>query len=170
MALGIVSRATARKNLVVNLAVGHGDFQDGNILIDTDNQLWIVDWEHSGRRQVVYDYLVFLLKSRFPHDLATRVRSAAENPVSVMQSLPIVPADMHRLVLDTHQWIAALVIFLLEELAWNLGENTNPLFRCQSGAWLSLRKEIKPALQYISATLDGMLIIRSYPGARSPQR
>lgn len=150
-ALEILS-ASGHKELLVELACGHGDFQDGNILVDAGSRVWIVDWEHACQRQLAYDYLVFSLRSRFPHGLAGRIQKALHSGEFILQSLPVVHPHLRSSLMDINRRKATLVLFLLEDLLWNLQENTNPLFCCQSGAWLLLRNEMGPALRSIAAT------------------
>lgn len=149
-ALEILS-AARHKELPVELAWGHGDFQDGNILVDADSRVWIVDWEHANQRQLAYDYLVLSLQSRFPVGLAGRIQAALPGGEFILQSLPVVHSHLRFLLTDTNRRTATLVLFLLEDLLWNLQENINPKFRCQSGAWQLLRNEIGPALRSVAA-------------------
>lgn len=135
----------------VQMAEGHGDFQNGNILVGPDNRVWIVDWEHSRQRQFAYDYLVFALQSRFPSGLAGRIHAAVQNSEYIMKSLPFLHPSLRTILKDGRQRASTLLLFLLEDLLWNVQENVNPLFSCQSGAWLLLRKEMDPALQALAA-------------------
>jgi hypothetical protein len=130
----------------LDLAYGHGDFQDGNMLVDAGAQVWIVDWEHAGRRQLAYDYLVYALRSRFPDGLASRIRAAASQPEGILDALPSVHPRLLSTFSDQTSRRTALILFLLEDLLWNLQENANPLFTRQSGAWLQLKNEIGPGL------------------------
>jgi hypothetical protein len=80
----------------------------------------------------------------------SRLRSTnMESPSSMLQSPPVAHADLYRLTTDAKQWLAALVIYLLEDLHWHVKENSNPLFHCRSGGWLTLRKEMPAALQHV---------------------
>jgi len=151
-ALEILS-ASGHEDFPVELACGHGDFQDGNILVDAESRIWIVDWEHARQRQLAYDYLVFSLRSRFPDGLAGRIQAALHGDEFILQSLPVVHPHLLSLLKNIKRRSATLVLFLLEDLLWNLQENANPLFRCQSGAWLLLRKEMGKALQSITDVL-----------------
>ena len=107
-------------------ALTHGDFQPANILVNRDN-VWVIDWEYSARRQAGYDALVFVLDSRFPRDLAARLQTFVargwEGAVSIGDlAWPGVnwqEADGRRL----HG-----ALFLLEELVLHLEENANPRF------------------------------------------
>ena len=53
----------------------HGDFQEANILLSTNNtqDIYIIDWEYSSRRYVYYDLLVLKLKARSPKGLSDRM-------------------------------------------------------------------------------------------------
>ena len=42
----------------ITLCQSHGDFQSGNIWVDTDGKTWIYDWETAGERSVWYDISV----------------------------------------------------------------------------------------------------------------
>jgi len=150
-AVEILSAVDGDEELAVELAWGHGDFQDGNILVDAGSRVWIVDWEHARQRQLPYDYLVFSLRSRFPDGLADRIQTALHSGEYILQSLPVVHPHVLPLLMDSKRRWATLALFLLEDLLWNLQENVNPVFRCQSGAWLLLRNEMGPALQSIAA-------------------
>lgn len=145
--------AAGYEELSVELACGHGDFQDGNILVDADSRIWIVDWEHAHQRQLAYDYLVFSLRSRFPDGLAGRIQKALHSGEFILQSLPVVHPHLRSSLMDTNRRKATLVLFLLEDLLWHLQENVNPMFYCRSGTWLLLRNEMRPALQSIADTL-----------------
>jgi predicted Ser/Thr protein kinase len=135
------SRAEAQ----IALAMGHGDFQDGNIIVGR-NRIWLIDWEYAGLRQSVYDFLVYLLRSRFPHGFAERIRAAVSDPEQFYSRLPVSwKSDGCDPSSSTLRW--RLGIFLLEELHVNLEENANPQFLRQSGAWLSFRNEMWPALR-----------------------
>jgi len=146
----LLDRLTHGSGSVLPLAVGHGDFQEGNILVGND-RLWLVDWEHSLQRQALYDVLVFALRSRFPGGLAMRIRNALENPWYLLAQIPI-PWDDLTQAMKNSRLRLVVAIFLLEELDWNLEENSNPLFLCQSGAWLLFRKEMGPSLACIATS------------------
>ena len=150
-ALEILS-AAGHEELPVELVWGHGDFQDGNILVDADSRVWIVDWEHARQRQLAYDYLVFSLRSRFPDGLAGRIQAALHSDEVILQSLPVVHPHLLSLLKNTKRRSATLVLFLLEDLLWHLQENVNPMFYCRSDTWLLLRNEMRPALQSIAAS------------------
>ncbi len=112
-----LQQMTAWADWNVPISQTHGDFQPANILVDGD-QLWIIDWELTGRRQAAYDLLVFQLAARFPIGLADRIRTA-----DLCRSL----SDwLDRPTDGSYQWQDAakrsvyVALFLLEELQWRL--------------------------------------------------
>lgn len=136
-------------NLPIDLANGHGDFQHGNILADKNDVIWVVDWEHAGQRQLAYDYLVFALRSRFPAGLAERIHDALKDPEGLLSSLPVVHEKFRVAIEDARIRPVVLFVFLVEDLLWNLRENTNPLFTKTSGAMPQLLSECREALRAI---------------------
>jgi len=137
-------------SLQVDLAEGHGDFQHGNILVGKRREVWVVDWEHAGKRQFAYDYLVFSLRTRFPSGLSDRILLALRDGDVVSQPLPMAPLRLIELLADTHKRRVTLLLFLAEELLWSTRENSNPRFKQKSGSWLQLKNEIGPALRHLA--------------------
>lgn len=130
-------------------AIGHGDFQQGNIVVGRE-RMWLVDWERSRTRQSAYDYFVLALRSRFPRGLAARIGEAVADPGGFYGKLPVSwPEVGHEPSPATLR--GSLALFLLEELHWNLEENANPNFFRESGAWLLFRDEMGPALRALAA-------------------
>lgn len=56
----------------ISIAYCHGDFHQGNILAN-DEDMWIMDWEYSGEKQIAYDLFVLLIQSRVESGYASRV-------------------------------------------------------------------------------------------------
>lgn len=139
------------QDMSVCMAKGHGDFQDGNILVDSGESVWLVDWEHSDVRQLLYDYLVYALRSRFPLGLTARIAEAVQNPHAMMAKLPGVHDLAWSLVQEPGRWRGVLLIFLLEDTLWNLQENANPCFTKMSGAWLWQRDELLSCIAAIDS-------------------
>jgi len=97
------------------VALTHGDFQPGNIFVDTAaGQAVLVDWEFAAQRQRAFDGFVYELKSRFPAGLADRVTAYVRVGPPAGASL-LLPSATAR---GTRESFAAL--FLLEELEWHL--------------------------------------------------
>ena len=77
----IVDGLTACLNNVENreliTALTHGDFQSANILYaehDTKNSFYLIDWEYSKVRFILYDLFVFYFCTRSPLGLAERLK------------------------------------------------------------------------------------------------
>ena len=60
------------KNFTLSLCMSHGDFQPANI-ISGETNVWIIDWEYSLKRSVMYDSLVYETKSRSPAGFSKRL-------------------------------------------------------------------------------------------------
>ena len=124
-------------NLTTSLS--HGDFQPANILVDDDN-VWLIDWEYSDRRQTGYDTLVFLLHSRFPRGLAQRLQTfVAEGMDENMPLFDILPIEWRSI----RNRLLSARIFLLEELDLHLTENDNSQFFQLGAGLLQLHQEIE---------------------------
>lgn len=114
---------TSADRMAVPTALTHGDFQSANILVPAlleDGPVYLIDWEHGGRRCVWYDALVFELRSRFPSGLSGRI-AAWQQGTQQQASL----AWCGEAVAD---WRAATCIstFLLEDLLLRLMDTTIP--------------------------------------------
>jgi hypothetical protein len=140
----IVQRLSATAGATLVTAVGHGDFQPGNILYDGE-QIWFTDWEYSERRQWEYDTLTFWLGSRFATGLAARIAEMLERPECV-QSQPMVAEWLNWSRLSVEHRKLILVVFLLEELAWRTQENANPYFHQLDAGWRAYTAELEAAL------------------------
>jgi len=55
--------------LEIETSVTHGDFQKGNIRINSKNEIFVLDWEASDRRFYLYDLFVMLGDIRTGNDL-----------------------------------------------------------------------------------------------------
>jgi hypothetical protein len=130
------------------LATGHGDFQEGNILVGRD-RIWLVDWEHASRRQALYDFFVIGLRSRFPCGLAARLVRALRNPADFLHTFD--GWDELASTLGPGRLPLLFGVFLLEELEWNLEENSNRVFVMESGAWSLFRREMWPSLECLAS-------------------
>lgn len=127
----LVEQGRSQPDTPLVTALCHGDLQPGNILLNDDGT-WLIDWEYAGRRQVAYDIMVYALSSRFPLDLAQRADAfVATGNLSA-------GLDHQNVIAKTASGRKQQVsIFFLEELAFHLEENSQPLFN-QLGSGLSL--------------------------------
>ena len=99
----------------IELVQSHGDFQPANILVDnTDQQLYLIDWEYTAKRSVYYDALVFATQCRSPQGLAARIRVVLnEADISWNWCIKNVSTKLSNL---------ELVVFLIEDLMVRLSE------------------------------------------------
>ena len=115
----------------ITTALTHGDFQPANILLNHEGT-WLIDWEYSARRQMGYDALVLMLRSRFPQGLAARLSDFITNEPNQPDLLNLW-SQLNWQDTDSRRIYAGL--FLLEEVLLHLAENDNPMF-CQAGTGL----------------------------------
>jgi tRNA A-37 threonylcarbamoyl transferase component Bud32 len=121
----VSSRAHACSLIEIPTSLTHGDFQPANILVNQEG-VWIIDWEHSGRRQRNYDYWVLLAKARFPQGLAHRMTSLCHSEGNKTNSTLVAGyGDRYR---TPDGMLVSASLFFLEELAWRLREENHPLF------------------------------------------
>ncbi|MDF1795438.1 MAG: phosphotransferase [Coxiellaceae bacterium] len=125
-----IANFLARVNLHVNklfsphseipISMTHGDFQQGNILVN-NNKFKVIDWESVSRRHVAYDMLVYNLGSR----RGTWYRGVERMfDGELFHNQPKWPGLSTKLEIK-----AATLAFLLEELQYYLVENFEVSFR-----------------------------------------
>ena len=147
--LEVISRLKNIGGHTLPVAVGHGDFQPGNIIVDENDQLWLIDWENLDRRQLLYDVLVFGLPSRQPSGLPQRLEHLLSRPERLwrrpgFQQWP----ELRECTPGRLRLIVA--VFLLEEMAFYLAESRNPLFRRMSPGWAAFQNERDRALSVVA--------------------
>jgi len=134
----------------INLAYCHGDFHQGNILADHKN-LWILDWEFSGEKQIAYDLIILLLGTRIENGYASRF-------------IKLVQDDLDNSEKDFVQawpginWICEgrmmyLLVFLLEDLIFYVEEAGNPLFYSNPNCLDARARELSEIVQYLSSSI-----------------
>lgn len=120
-------------------ALSHGDFQPGNILAEQD-RLWLIDWEYSTHRMSGYDLLVYHLDSRYPKGLSTRLGSFVEGSVPELGASLSWPGTRWDSIQDRR---LTATLFLMEELALYLEENSNPRTTKITGALRPFLTEVE---------------------------
>ena len=113
----------------MDVSLTHGDFQPGNVLIPTgnDGRIWIIDWEDASVRARCYDAMTWMLCSRFPIDLAGRIRRFSGVDDSIWGE------EMPREL--------AIALWTVEELIWHLETTTRPgIERLSTGLGMFLRE------------------------------
>jgi thiamine kinase-like enzyme len=111
----------------ITVAHCHGDFHQGNIL-SNGKDYWILDWENSGQKQIGYDLFILLLESRIENGFSNRFLKLLNNQLD---------SDQQQLIKNWPEveWEAStlkerdLILFLFEELAFYINENSNILFK-----------------------------------------
>lgn len=115
--------ACADQPNTIRVAQTHGDFQEGNVIVDpVDERVYLVDWEFTATRSVWYDGLVAELGARSPKGLSRRVKIFLSQGGSSSYERILPAAEDRR---------AAIAVFFLEEWLRILEENlsgplTNP--------------------------------------------
>jgi hypothetical protein len=106
-------------------AMTHGDFQPANIVI-AGHDVWVIDWECCGRRQITYDALVLATGARSCKGLAQRLRQAIHDRQGRGSLYPWLWDSAASLTdLPLRRQVG---LFLLEETADRLAEDINPAF------------------------------------------
>ncbi len=107
------------------LALAHGDFQPGNVLVHDD--ITLIDWEYAGRRFAAYDLLVWSLAARFPSGLAERLYQFVMEGWQA-ELLPEVEGWPGLTLANASNAMRRRLshFFLLEELNLHLLENSQP--------------------------------------------
>ncbi len=130
---------------LITLSYSHGDFQQGNIIFD-GQKTWILDWEYSGFRQIGYDLLVLLLKSRVSVGFSKRYLRLLNGNIN----------DYEKKIIDSWPGInwtkdeeirIYMILFLLEELDLHIEENSNILFKKQSSGLENIVVSIENIMQ-----------------------
>lgn len=129
----------------------HGDFQHANILEDRDYS-WLVDWEYTDRRQIIYDGLVLTLQSRFAKNLAQRIIHAIEtgavDGAGLLNNWP----QSHWQDKEIRRLNVSL--FILEEILLKFKENDNKMFKTFGYNFKEYLSEIKLATDYLSREIS----------------
>ncbi len=133
---GIAALVRAASELPrLNTAVGHGDFQPGNILVDRDGQVLIIDWEHSHRRMLDYDRLVYALATRSGAGLTGRLLAFLRGGGG--RTLSSLAREARR---------PLLAMFALEDLLWFASESVAGPFRAPSRGLLHWERALRGIL------------------------
>jgi hypothetical protein len=125
----------------IQTALTHGDLQPANLLV-SEETTWLIDWEYADRRQSGYDILVYNLRSRSPEQLAQRLWRFVDEGLDSKATLgdmdwpgtPWKTVEGRRL---------STALFLLEEMALHLEENTNSRFNQTSWSFWPFVQEVE---------------------------
>lgn len=104
----------------------HGDFHQGNIICDGKKN-WVLDWEHSGQRQIGYDLMILLMDSRISSGFSHRFMKILHNELTSHQRLLI--NNWPNLNWSNSEIKKKdLLLFLLEEIDFHVEGNNNEVF------------------------------------------
>ena len=144
ISLALIRQLEQYAHYSIDIAYCHGDFHQGNILSSKDN-FWILDWEHSGYRQIGYDLFVLLLESRMESQYASRFSRFfdsqwIEGQKYLMKGWPGLDGG-EKLFQEMY-----LAIFLLEEISFQVDEKNNRIFFRDSNVLANYYREWKVAV------------------------
>ncbi len=114
----LMNWARTQLSTLDNLIVcrSHGDFQPSNVVVATDHQLFLIDWEETAIRSAAYDAMVWELNARAPKGLAQRLHA-------FMRDNALCPKTLRPLNISRAQCVA---IWLLEDIVWRLTAEVRP--------------------------------------------
>ncbi len=135
---------------------GHGDFQPGNVLVTPPpRRVVLLDWEHAGVRSRAYDALTWHLNARSPAGLAQRVEAYLGGDPAPPEARPCAEPDRPT---RGDRWRPArgawLALFLLEDLAFALGESLTGPYRAPGRALAGLRRLLAAPGPRLGALLE----------------
>lgn len=116
----LVNMIENKKDIIL-LSLSHGDMQEGNVIIrKTDEKIFIVDWETWGERTIWYDKLMFNYNLRNIYKFVSNFKKYLFNYKDIICEGrdDIFTADLNRRK-------AIAIIFILEDLLWQIEESNN---------------------------------------------
>ena len=123
----------------IETSTTHGDFQEGNIRTDSNDELYVLDWESADNRFYLYDAFVML----------SSVRTGIELDKSF--ELFFTKADKYHIKIDRYSKTNLIILLCFEELRFHLNEDISSNF-------LSPGVNLKKTLNKISTFLDSVII------------
>jgi thiamine kinase-like enzyme len=135
------------ENQELTLAYCHGDFHQGNI-ISNDEVYWILDWEYSGEKQIGYDLLILLLESRIENGFSARFLKLVNNQLNDFQ-IKLTDSWPDLNWRDESIKNRYLMVFLLEDLLFYIGESANNLFYEKADILENRCNEIKKIVTHL---------------------
>jgi hypothetical protein len=123
----------------IETSTTHGDFQEGNIRINSKNELYVLDWESADNRFYLYDAFVML----------SGVRTGIE--LDKAFELFFKKADKYQIKIDRYSKTTLIILLCFEELRFHFNEDISSNF-------LSPGVNSKKTLNKISTFLDSVKI------------
>ena len=124
----------------IETSTTHGDFQEGNIRINSKNELYVLDWESADNRFYLYDVFVMLSGVR----TGIRLDKAFE--------LFFQKVDEYQIKIDRYSKTSIIMLLCFEELRFNFSEDIS----CN---YFSSGVNTKKSLNKINAFLKSVKII-----------
>ena len=129
----------------ITLVKSHGDFQPANILYNFDNNsTMIIDWEYVSLRSRWYDAFVFVLNTRSPNLLRTRLLSFLNDSLFKKKILSICNSSK---LLKINSYFL-LYVFLIEELKLRILDSLIPESNFENIGLKTFIGELKYILSY----------------------
>jgi len=100
----------------VEISITHGDFQEGNVRINSKNELFVLDWESADERFILYDSFVLLSGIRSGKSLKESFEAFFNN------------VGEYNVVIDGYHIPFLKTLICLEELLFNFNENISENF------------------------------------------
>jgi len=111
----------ANKKDIILLSLSHGDMQEGNVIIRrADEKIFIVDWETWGERTIWYDKLMFNYNLRNIYRFIDNLKKYLFNWKNI-----ICEGKEDIFTTDLKQRKVIAIIFILEDLLWQIEESNN---------------------------------------------
>lgn len=116
----LVGKIVNKKDVVL-LSLSHGDMQEGNVIIrKTDEKIFIVDWETWSERCIWYDKLMFNYNLRNIYKFINNLKNYLFNYKDI-----ICEGRDGIFTADLNQRKVIVIIFILEDLLWQIKESNN---------------------------------------------
>ena len=124
----------------IETSTTHGDFQDGNIRINSKNELYVLDWESADNRFYLYDVFVML--------------SSVRTGIGLEKAFELFfqKVDEYQIKIDRYSKTSIILLLCFEELRFHFSEDISCNF-------FSSGVNSKITLNKISTFLDSVKII-----------
>lgn len=116
----LISKIINKKDVIL-LSLSHGDMQEGNVIIrKIDEKIFIVDWETWSERTIWYDKLMFNYNLRNIYKFINNLKNYLFNYKDI-----ICEGRDGIFTADLNQRKVIAIIFILEDLLWQIEESNN---------------------------------------------
>tara|TARA_B100000787_G_scaffold160135_1_gene138909 strand:+ start:428 stop:1270 length:843 start_codon:yes stop_codon:yes gene_type:complete len=135
----LLSNILSHNIIEIETSTTHGDFQEGNIRINSKNELYVLDWESADNRFYLYDVFVMLSSIRTGIGLDKAFELFFQK------------VDEHQIKIDRYSKTSLIMLLCFEELRFHFNEDISSNF-------LSPGVNSKKTLNKISTFLDSVKI------------